>query len=289
MVNFKNLEQTYLIAEIGINHNGDINIAKKLIDASYAIGWDCVKFQKRDPDICVPEHQKNVLRKTPWGEMTYLNYKKKIEFASLEYDKINSYCKSKKPNIHWTASVWDLNSLEFILKYKDIPFIKIPSAMISNQVLLKACAKSEKPIIFSTGMSTLKEIDDAFNIIDKFSNNYCLLHTNSSYPAPIEDLNLSLIPFYIDRYKCPVGYSGHEYNIEPSVIAVTLGAKIIERHITLDHEMWGTDHKSSLTIPGMDRLIVRVRTAEQAIGKPIKKITKEEEIIRKKLGIKPLN
>lgn len=285
MLNFSKLDNTYLIAEIGINHNGDINIAKKLIDASFAIGWNCVKFQKRNPDVCVPENQKKILRQTPWGEMTYLNYKHKIEFNEKEFYQIDSYCSSKIPKIDWSASVWDLDSLEFLLKYKNIPFIKIPSAMINDEDLLSSCAQSGKPIIFSTGMSTLKEVDKAVNLVSRYSSNYCLLHTNSAYPAPIEDLNLSLIPFYIDRYKCPVGYSGHEYNIEPSVIAVALGAKVIERHITLDHNMWGTDHKSSLTVSGMDRLIVRIKTIEKALGKPIKQISDKESEIRKKLSL----
>ncbi len=285
MLNFSKLDNTYLIAEIGINHNGDINIAKKLIDASFAIGWNCVKFQKRNPDVCVPENQKKILRQTPWGEMTYLNYKHKIEFNENEFYQIDSYCSSKIPKIDWSASVWDLDSLEFLLKYKNIPFIKIPSAMINDEDLLSSCAQSGKPIIFSTGMSTLKEVDKAVNLVSRYSSNYCLLHTNSAYPAPIEDLNLSLIPFYIDRYKCPVGYSGHEYNIEPSVIAVALGAKVIERHITLDHNMWGTDHKSSLTVSGMDRLIVRIKTIEKALGKPIKQISDKESEIRKKLSL----
>ncbi len=184
-----------IIAEIGINHNGDINIAKKLIDASFAIGWNCVKFQKRNPDVCVPENQKKILRQTPWGEMTYLNYKHKIEFNEDEFNQIDSYCSSKIPKIDWSASIWDLDSLEFLLKYKNIPFIKIPSAMINDEDLLTSCAQSGKPIIFSTGMSTLKEVDKAVNLVSRYSSNYCLLHTNSAYPAPIEDLNLSLIPF----------------------------------------------------------------------------------------------
>ena len=283
MLNFNNLNKAYLIAEIGINHNGDINIAKKLIDAAYSIGWDCVKFQKRTPDICVPDHQKKIMRDTPWGKMTYLDYKYKVEFESKQYNEIDNYCNTKHPPINWSASVWDLKSLDFLIKY-NIPFIKIPSAMITNLELIKECASSKIPVVFSTGMSEIKEIDEAVNIISKYNNNYCLLHTNSTYPSPIEDLNLSLIPYYKDRYNCAVGYSGHEYNIEPTVIAVALGAKLIERHVTLDHEMWGTDHKSSLTISGMDRLVVRIRTAEKALGKPEKIITSKEMEIRKKLS-----
>jgi len=278
-----NSDKPYLIAEIGINHNGSLDITKKLIDAAYAIGWDCVKFQKRTPDVCVPQKQKTVMKETPWGTMTYLDYKKKIEFEKAEYDEIDSYCKNKSSPFSWTASVWDLESLSFILNY-DVPFIKIPSAMITNIQLLEECASCKKNIILSTGMSTIEEIDSAFNIFVKKSNIPILLHTNSTYPAPLDDLNLSLIPFFKERYKCKVGYSGHEYSIEPTVIAAALGADVIERHVTLDHSLWGTDQSSSITITGMDRLFNRIKDLKKIIGKPIKKITDGEIEIRKKLS-----
>ena len=157
-IDFNNLKEPYLIAEIGINHNGDLQIAKKLIDAAFACQWDCVKFQKKTPELCVPDHQKNQPKDTLWGQMTYLEYKKKMEFGKEEYDYIDKYCKEKP--IDWTASVWDLPSVEFIVKY-DVPFIKIPSAKLTEKELLTEAAKSEKPIMLSTGMSTIEEIDRA--------------------------------------------------------------------------------------------------------------------------------
>ncbi len=282
MLNFEKLETVYLIAEIGINHNGSIDLARRLIDASSAIGWNCVKFQKRNPDICVPEEQKTIPKSTPWGEMTYLEYKKIIEFERKEYDFINSYCADKSPSLDWTASVWDLDSLQFLNSY-DVPFIKIPSAMITDLKLLEETAKTGKPMIISTGMSTIEEVDNAVNIILKNGKKPCILHSNSCYPAPVEDLNLSLIPFLKERYDCVVGYSGHEYNVEPSVVATALGAMVIERHVTLDHDLWGTDQKASLTITGMDRLYNRIKDIDLMIGKPIKTVSKGEMEIRKKL------
>ena len=282
MVNFEKLNEVYLIAEIGINHNGDINLARRLIDAASAVGWNCVKFQKRNPDICVPDDQKLVPKTTPWGDMNYLEYKKKIEFEKKEFDYIDSYCSNKVPLLDWTASVWDLDSLQFLSQY-EVPFIKIPSAMLTDTELLVETAKTKKPMIISTGMSTIGEIDNAVNTILKFGDKPCILHSNSCYPAPVEDLNLSIIPFLKERYGCVIGYSGHEYNVEPSVIAVALGAKVLERHITLDHNLWGTDQKASLTITGMDRLFNRIKDVDIMIGKPIKKVTDGEMEIRKKL------
>ena len=280
MVDFKNLNKPYFIGEIGINHNGDMQITKKLIDAVHATGWDCAKFQKRNPAVCVPDHQKNVLRETPWGKIKYIDYKYKIEFEKEEYDYINSYC-IEKP-VDWSASVWDIDSLQFLLQY-NLPFIKIPSAMTTNNLLVSEVAKTNKPIIMSTGMCTLKEVDDAVNNVLKYNDNLVLMHTNSSYPTPKEELNLSLIPFYKERYNCTIGYSGHEHNLEPSVLARVLGAKVIERHITLSHDMWGTDQKSSVEVVGMDILYKRMKDIDLILGKPVKKVTKSEFPIRKKL------
>ena len=279
-MNFQNLEKPYLIAEIGINHNGDMNIAKRLIDSSFGIGWDCVKFQKRNPDVCVPEHQKGVMRDTPWGRMTYLDYKYKVEFEKEEYDFIDGYCRQKP--IKWSASVWDLDSLNFLLDY-DIPYIKIPSAMLTDHELLEKSAETKKQLIISTGMSTLKEVDDAVNLIMKSGVSPVILHANSCYPAPLEDLNLRVIPFFIERYNCTIGYSGHEHSLEPTVAAVILGAKVIERHVTIDHNLWGTDQKSSLTILAMDTLYRRIKEVENYLGKSEKIVTEGELEIRKKL------
>ena len=184
------MKKTYVIAEIGINHNGCINTAKRLIDISAAAGCDAVKFQKRNPDVCVPEHQKNIKRATPWGEMTYLEYKYKVEFGQEEYDEIDDYCKQQK--ISWSASPWDLDSLKFLQQY-DIPFIKIPSAMITNINLVAEAAKIGKKLIISTGMSSEQEVDDCVALTRRYNKNLAVLHCNSTYPAPIDELNLSCI------------------------------------------------------------------------------------------------
>ena len=273
----------YFIAEIGINHNGDLNVAKRLIDASYAIGWDCVKFQKRTPDLCVPEDQKNVMRQTPWGEMSYLEYKKRIEFGREEYDYIDEYCKEKP--IFWSASPWDMPSLEFLLQY-NIPFIKLASATNGNIELIKKACASGKPILMSTGMSTQEELDRAVSTLEDFSSgNYALLHTNSVYPAPIDELNLKYIQTLKERYKCVVGYSGHEHNLEPTVAAVTLGADIVERHVTLSHDMWGTDQKASLEINAMFMLYHRCIDIKKMMGDGRKKLGEDEMKVRKKLRV----
>lgn len=276
----KSGDSPYLIAEIGINHNGDLNIAKKLIDATNACDWHCAKFQKRNPDVSTPDHQKTVERDTPWGKMTYIEYKHKIEFHEKEYNELNDYCNDR--DIDWTVSVWDVDSLSFICEY-NVPFIKIPSAHITNKELLEETAKTKIPIIISTGMSDWKIVDEAVDLICKHTDDFSLLHCNSTYPAPINELNLSVIPAMKERYACIVGYSGHEYNLEPSVIAVSLGAQIIERHITLDHNMWGTDQKSSLEIHAMDMLSKRLKDIKKIIGEPKKIITESEKPALKKL------
>ena len=280
MVDFENLEDVYFIGEIGINHNGDLQIAKKLIDAVNACNWSCAKFQKRNPDMCVPSHQKNIPRDTPWGTMKYIEYKHKIEFGKKEYDQIDEYCASKP--IDWTASIWDLDSLAFLKNY-EVPFIKIPSAMITDMELVSECAQTGSQIIMSTGMSTLKEVDSAVNVIMKNGKKPVVMHTNSSYPSPIEELNLSLIPFYKERYGCVIGYSGHEEDLQASMMAVLVGAKVIERHITLSHGMWGTDQGASLEVHAMDMLKKRCENIDVIMGKPIKTITPSEEHVRKKL------
>lgn len=274
-------KKVFMIAEIGINHNGSIEIAKKLIDASYACNYDCVKFQKRTPDIAVPEHQKSVMRDTPWGKMTYLEYKKKIEFEKPHFDYIDKYCHEKP--ILWSSSVWDMPSLEFLCKY-DTPLIKIPSALLTDLELLTETCKTGKVVVLSTGMSTVEEIDKAVNILEKHTNgDYVIMHTNSSYPSPHEELNLSVIPFLMERYKCLVGYSGHEYDLEPSVVSVVLGACMVERHITLDHDMWGTDQHASLEVHGMDLLNKRIEHIHVMMGDGVKRVTEKELEIRKKL------
>ena len=271
----------YMIAEIGLNHNGDMQNCKKLIDAAFATNWNCVKFQKRTPELCVPAHQRNVMRDTPWGRMTYMDYRYKVEFEKEQYDYIDKYCREKP--IDWTASFWDLKSLEFLLKY-DVPFLKVPSAKLTEHEFLKESAKSGKTIILSTGMSTIEEVDAAVNVLEKnASGNYLLMHTNSAYPAPPEDLNLKVINFLRDRYHCLIGYSGHEYDLEPTVLAVSLGVSIIERHITLDHNMWGSDQFASLEVHAMDLLNKRIKDINLILGDGIKRVSEKEMEVRKKL------
>jgi len=281
------MKKTYIIGEIGINHNGDLNIAKKLIDIAAVAGCDAVKFQKRNPDVCVPEHQKNVIRDTPWGQMTYLDYKYKVEFEKAEYDEIDQYCKEK--GIAWSASPWDMGSLEFLNGY-DIPFIKLPSAMLTNDELLEGCVATGKQVIFSTGMSTAEEIDHAVDVLRnaklKYNNPHKigLLHCNSTYPAPIEELNLSGVQTLADMYPdFEIGYSGHEFRLGTTVAAVYLGASIIERHITLDRTMWGSDHMASVEPQGLIKLVKGIRELELAYGDGVIKVTDSEVPVRKKL------
>ena len=275
-----NQNTPYMIGEIGINHNGDINIAKTLIDALNACGWHCAKFQKRNPDVCVPEHQKLIIRETPWGKMKYIDYKYKMEFGDDQYDTINNYCVEK--SLDWSISIWDIDSLNFALNY-DLPYIKIPSAHITNIALLEESAQSNIPIILSTGMSNWEMVDNAVDIIGKRTTEFALLHCNSTYPAPIDELHLNVIPEMKKRYGCIIGYSGHEFNLEPSVLAVALGAQIIERHITLDHNMWGTDQGSSLEVHAMDLLFKRIKDVKKILGGNEKIITDTEKPNLKKL------
>ena len=271
---------TYIIAEIGINHNGSLDIAKKLIDIAAVSGCDAVKFQKRNPDVCVPEHQKHVMRDTPWGRMTYLQYKYRVEFGKEEYDEIDSYCRSK--NIAWSASPWDMDSLSFLMNY-NLPFIKVPSAMITNEELMRGCARSGMKVIFSSGMSNLEETDQAVEWLREEKAEFALLHCNSTYPAPLEDLNLRCIQTLRRRYDCEVGYSGHEFRLGTTVASVYLGASILERHITLDRTMWGSDHLASVEPQGLIKLVKGVRELEIALGDGIKRVTEGELPVRKKL------
>jgi len=274
-------QPTYMIAEVGINHNADLQLTKRLIDAAFATGWDCVKFQKRNPDKCVPEAQKGVMKDTPWGRMTYLEYKHKIEFGQSEFNYIDYYCKNKP--IDWTASVWDFDSLDFVDEF-DVPFLKLPSALLTRNDLLVAACHQDKPLVVSTGMSTIEEVDHAVGLL-KFHNHsgFALMHTNSAYPSPPGDINLRAIQTLKERYGCVVGYSGHEYGLDPTVLSVAFGADIIERHITLDHNMWGTDQKASLEVHAMDMLHKRIQEAVVCLGDGIKRVAESEKPIREKL------
>jgi N-acetylneuraminate synthase len=280
--------KTEIIAEIGINHNGNLGVAKKLIDIAVVAGCDVVKFQKRNPDVCVPEHQKGVMKETPWGNMTYLEYKHKIEFGLEEYDEIDDYCLGK---ISWTASPWDMDSVEFLEQY-DLPFVKIASATLTDYELVEECSKRFNKLVLSTGMSTLEEIDEAIKAMGGEKGNYrsqlqrceyALLHCNSTYPAQVDDLNLSCIKTLRDRYGCEIGYSGHEYGLTTTISSICFGASIIERHITLDKAMWGSDQMVSVEPHGLIKLVRGVRELERAIGDGQKIVTKSEIPFRDKL------
>jgi len=268
-----------IIAEVGINHNGDIELAKKLIAVAATAGCDVVKFQKRNPEVCVPQAQRDIVRTTPWGEMTYIDYKHKIEFGKDEYDEIQKYCQFM--GIDWAVSVWDLDSLEFIRDY-DVSLLKIPSAMITDHTLLRACKDFGKPLVLSTGMSTLGEIDAAMEVLDQ-PQDFVLLHCNSTYPARVRDINLRCIDTLRERYGCAVGYSGHEYGLTTTMASVCFGVTVIERHVTLDHTMWGTDQSCSVEPHGLFKLVKGIRDVETALGDGIKVVTEDEKLIRKKL------
>ena len=264
----------FLIAEIGINHNGSFQLAKELIDLAKKYNFDAVKFQKRDPDICVPEHQKNEIRNTPWGKMTYLQYKKKIEFGEREYKAIDDYC--KKIKINWFCSPWDVNSLKFLKKFKT-KYNKVASAMITNKNLLELIARERKLTFISTGMSEVKDVNYAVKIFKKNKCDFVLMHCVSTYPCEEKDLNLNLIPTLKEKFKCKIGYSGHETTVSPTYAAWFLGADYIERHITLDRTMYGTDQSASLSEAGIRELTNILSKFPSMLGDGKKIITKDEK------------
>lgn len=270
----------YVIAEAGINHNGDIETAKKLIDLAVRTGCDAVKFQKRDPDVCVPENMKSVMRETPWGTITYLDYKKRIEFGQEEYREIADYCKVK--GIDWSASAWDIGSLEFLDQF-DLPFHKVASALATHLEFIEEVARRGKLTYASVGMCTYDDIDRMVQIFVKHNCPFVLLHTVSTYPAQESDLNLRMINTLSSRYGVGVGYSGHEPSVSPSIVAGVLGAVAIERHITLDRSMWGTDHSASLEEAGLSQLVSTLRKIPVVLGDGVKKSIPAEEAIASKM------
>ncbi len=261
----------YVIAEIGINHNGDFEIAKQLIQMSTEAGCDAVKFQKRTPELCVPLDQRNVMRETPWGQMTYMDYRYKVEFDEKQYQELADF--AAKFDVHLFASPWDVESVDFLVKMKH-PVIKIPSASITDIELLEKIASTGLPVIMSTGMSTMDQIDKAVSVLNK--ENLLIAHSTSAYPCDPAELNLKMIPVLQDRYQVPIGYSGHETGLQTTVAAVTLGACFVERHVTLDRAMWGSDQSASVEPPGVQRLVRDIRTVESALGDGIKKVYESE-------------
>lgn len=249
--------KTKIISEIGINHNGDIELCKKMIMLSKIAGSDYVKIQKRDPDICVPDEQKYKKRNTPWGEMFYIDYKHKIEFSEEQIKELVDYSNNLK--IKFFASVWDKNSVDIMCKYTNIG--KIGSASITDLELCKHARNNFDTLIISTGMSTEKQIEDCIDVC----NPDVVMHTNSTYPCSVKDLNLRYIQWLINKYpNRSIGYSGHEYGLVTTYASVALGAEWIERHITLDRNMWGSDQTSSIEPSGLIKLIKGIRDIESA-------------------------
>lgn len=270
---------TQIIAEIGINHNGDMNIAKQLILLAKASGCDYAKIQKRDPDVCVPEHQKSLIRDTPWGKLTYLEYKKKLEFSEEQIVELLEY--SNSLNIKFFASVWDKPSVDLMAKYTDIG--KIPSALITDLELCSYSRNKFKTLIVSTGMSSEEEVVAVINACDPD----VIMHTNSTYPCPVEDLNLNYIKHLQQCYPDKqIGYSGHEYGLVTTFAATALGATWIERHVTLDRTMWGSDQQSSVEPSGLLKLVKGVRDVEKALQYTVGPRTEFPKESAKKLSLR---
>ncbi len=262
----------FIIGEIGINHNGNVEIAKKIIAGAKHAGCDAVKFQKRTPEICTPKDQWNIERDTPWGRMTYIDYRHKVELGEKEYSEIDKYC--KEIGMIWFASCWDEPSVDFLEKFNPSIY-KIASASLTDFSLLEKHKSLNKPIMMSTGMSTMEEIEKSISFMDK--NNLMVAHATSAYPCKNEELNLRMIETLKRKYPdIPIGYSGHEVGLAPTWAAVALGACFIERHITLDRAMWGTDQAASVEVGGMERLVSSIRDIENSLGDGIKKVYDSE-------------
>ena len=268
----------YIVGEIGINHNGELEVAKSLMLAAKKAGIDAVKFQKRTPEICVPPEQQSQMRDTPWGYISYLDYRYKVEFDEADYTEIDRY--AKELDLDWFASSWDIPSLEFMEKFNP-PVHKIPSALLTARAWLLAPRDTGNPLLASTGMSTMEQIKEAMEILGE--DNIVLCHTTSSYPCPPEELNLRMIQTLCDTFNCPIGYSGHEVGLVPTVIASALGACLVERHITLDRAMWGSDQSASVEPQGISTLVKYIRVTEKSLGDGVKKVYDSEKSSLKKL------
>jgi N-acetylneuraminate synthase len=269
----------FVIAEIGINHNGSVETARRMIDGAVLAGADAVKFQKRTPERCVPRDQWTVERDTPWGRLTYLEYRHRVEFSAEQYLAIDRHCRDR--GIAWFASCWDEESVQFIDAFEP-PCYKAASASLTDHNLLKAMKATGRPLIISTGMSTMEEIEAAVAAIG--TDNLLIAHSTSAYPCPVDALNLRMLDTLKSRWPdCPIGYSGHETGLAPTWAAVTLGATFIERHVTLDRAMWGTDQAASVEIGGLIRLVSNIRDIERSMGDGIKRVYPSELAQRAKL------
>ena len=262
----------YIIAEIGINHNGDLGIARQMIDAAVHAGVDAVKFQKRTPDIATPPEQQNQMRETPWGYISYLDYRHKVEFSEEQYREIDRHCKEK--GIAWLVSVWDQPSVDFMEQF-DTPAYKIPSASLTDLGLIRKARATGKPLILSSGMSTMEQIREGVEIAGE--KDLVLMHCTSTYPCEPEELNLKMVETLRHEFpNLPIGYSGHEVGLVPSAVAVALGACMVERHLTLDRAMWGSDQAASVEPGGFERLVKYIRVSEAALGDGVKKVYPSE-------------
>ncbi len=271
---------TYIVGEIGINHNGDIDIAKKLIDTAKWAGLDAVKFQKRTPEICVPPEQQTRMRETPWGYISYLDYRYKVEFELEQYQEIDRHCKEHE--IDWFVSVWDEPSVDFMEKNFQSVAYKLPSASLTDLNLVRHIRQTGRPLVISTGMSTMDEIYQAVGVAG--TSNLLICHATSTYPCPEEELNLRMIDTLRKTFPTvPIGYSGHEVGLLPSVVAVAFGACFVERHITLDRAMWGSDQAASVEPQGLVNLVKNIRLIPAAVGDGVKRIYPSEMSSRQKL------
>jgi len=264
-------QPVFIVAEIGINHNGDVNIAKALIDAAVDSGVDAVKFQKRTPGLCVPPEQREQMRETPWGYISYIEYRQHLEFGEHEYRQLDSYCREK--GVTWFASVWDEPSVDFIKDFDPVCY-KIPSAALTDHGLLRYVRATGSPVIMSTGMSTMDQIRAAVDVLGV--DDLLINHVTSTYPCDPIELNLHMIGTLRDTFPCPIGYSGHEVGLVPTVVTVALGACLVERHITLDRAMWGSDQAASVEPGGFRRLVMYIRVTEQALGDGVKRVYDSE-------------
>lgn len=269
----------YVTAEIGVNHNGDLAIAKRMIHEAQANGCDAVKFQKRSPEICVPRDQWEIMRETPWGYISYIEYRRRMEFTHEQYAEIDTYC--RELGIDWFASVWDEPSVDFMEAFNPVAY-KIASATLTDTGLLRRLRATGRPLILSTGMSTLAQIRQAVSELG--TQDLIITHATSTYPCDPAELNLRMIETLRQEFpECPIGYSGHEVGLIPSVIAVSLGACLVERHITLDRAMWGSDQAASVEPQGFERLVKYIRVTEEALGDGVKKVYASEQSSLKKL------
>ena len=272
-------QPAYIIAEIGINHNGDLDIARKMIEAAVHSGADAVKFQKRTPEVCTPLEQQKQMRETPWGYITYLDYRYKVEFGLEQYREIDRICKNL--GIDWMVSVWDEPSVDFMEQF-ETPAYKVPSASLTDKALLKYARKTGKPLIISTGMSTMSEITRGVDAVGL--DNLIIMHCTSAYPCEPEELNLRMIETLRHEFpNNPIGYSGHEVGLVPSAVAVALGACVVERHFTLDRAMWGGDQAASVEPGGFEKLVKYIRVTEAGMGDGVKKVYASELNSLKKL------